>query len=240
MKVAILSDIHANSVALERVLAEVREADARQLVLLGDYVGYYYRPAEVIRELRRWDCQAILGNHDRFALAARSDPQVLDDYRVRYGSGLDVALEQLSGEDWAWLESLPLQQTIEVGKWRVHLAHGAPFDDDAYIYPDAPAERLLQAGAGIDSDTVWFGHTHWPFQSLGRPTLLNPGSVGQPRDIGGMASWALFHVDTGAVSLRRTEFPTHALQAECRRRDSQHSRNSQVLVRKRLQVRGKA
>lgn len=234
MKVAVLADIHANAVALERVLGEARAAGAEKLVLLGDYIGYYYEPGPVVAELRSWSSESILGNHDRMALAARNDPAVLVEYRARYGSGLDAALEQLTQDDWAWLERLPTQTTITLGDWRIHLAHGAPFDDDAYVYPDAPAERMAHALEGIEADAVWLGHTHWPFHSSGRPALLNPGSVGQPRDLGGAASWVLFNADTGAASFRRTEFPVTDLMAECARRDAAMSRNRDVLTRRRL------
>lgn len=235
MKVAILSDIHANISALERVLGEVRGAGIEKLVLLGDYVGYYYEPARVVAQLRSWDCEAILGNHDRMALAARhGDTAVLAEYRARYGRGLDVALEQLGEKDWQWLEGLPIQKTINLAAWRIHLAHGSPFDDDAYVYPDAAAERISRTVAGVDADAVWLGHTHWPFHSMGRPAVLNPGSVGQPRDLGGAASWVIFHSDTGSASFRRTEFPVAHLQSECARRDPAMIRNRELLTRRRL------
>lgn len=235
MIVAVLSDIHANAPALDAVLAQVRKAGAEQLVLLGDHVGYYYQPREVVAELMRWPSAAIGGNHDRLALAARRDANVLADYRHRYGSGLDAVLEQFAPAEWAWLEALPAQREITLGRWRIHLAHGAPFDDDAYVYPDAPPERLERTRDGIDADAVWLGHTHWPFHSMGQPAILNPGSVGQPRDLGGVASWALFNADTGAVAMRRTEFATGALERMCRERDPDHPRIAEVLRRRRLQ-----
>lgn len=234
MIVAVLSDIHANAVALDAVLQQARKAGAERLVLLGDHVGYYYQPSEVVAELMHWPHDAILGNHDRMALAARDHADIRTAYRQRYGSGVDVALEQLEPVHWRWLESLPLQNTVELGRWNVHLAHGAPFDDDAYIYPDASGDRLGLVRAGIDADAIWLGHTHWPFHALGSPVILNPGSVGQPRDLGGVASWALFNADTGSIALRRTEFPVSALQQECALRDPVLPALSEVLRRRRI------
>lgn len=234
MKVAVLADIHANVVALEAVLHDARAAGVERLVLLGDYVGYYYQPAEVIAMLRSWPCDAILGNHDRFALASRTDRHILDNYRNRYGTALDVLHESLQPEDWAWLESLPLQRNICMGGRTIHLAHGATFDDDAYIYPDADEDLLEQVRGELEVDSIWLGHTHWPFCTSGKPNIANPGSVGQPRDFGGAASWMLYHSETGALAFRRTEFDVEQLQRDCAIRDPAQARNRDVLRRRRL------
>lgn len=234
MKIAVLADIHANVAALEPVLAQIRKEGVDRVVLLGDFVGYYYEPRAVIEALAGFDCTAIRGNHDRLALEARDDDEALAAYRSQYGSGLDCVLEQFGEAEWDWLAALPETRTIDLGKYRVQLAHGASFDPDAYIYPDAPRERMARAAKHCAGDALWLGHTHWPFLSAGPPQVMNPGSVGQPRDIGGLASWAVFHADTGAVSFRRTEFAVDDLLGECRTRDPNHVRNAEQLVRGRL------
>lgn len=233
--VAVLADIHANITALEAVLHEVRRERIERLVLLGDMVGYYYEPRAVIAALSGFDCIAIRGNHDRLALEARGDDSVLADYRSRYGSGLDAVFEQFGAAEWDWLAQLPETREITLGDRQVLLAHGAPFDHDAYVYPDAEEARFGRVEEGFEGDAIWLGHTHWPFLRPGRPTILNPGSVGQPRDIGGLASWAICYPDTGAVAMRRTEFAVEALQAECRRRDPSLPRLGEALVRRRLE-----
>ena len=232
MKVAILSDIHANAHALDEVLSAASKSGVERLVLLGDYVGYYYQPRDVIAMLMDWDHIAILGNHDRMALEARENAALRQAYREKYGSSLDVALDELDATAWNWLESLPLQRRIELGAWSVHLAHGAPFDDDAYIYPDSPEALLERTRASSDANAIWLGNTHWPFHSIGRPALLNPGSVGQPRDIGGMASWCLFDTARGTIAHRRTAFDTQALIADCHARDPGLPRLAEVLTRR--------
>lgn len=234
MKVAVLADIHANVAALAPVLAEVRREGIERLILLGDYVGYYYEPRAVIEALSAFDCVAIQGNHDRMALAARTDETMLEHYRSRYGSGLDAVFDQFGACEWQWLEALAPTCEVVLGAYRVLLAHGSPHEPDAYVYPDAPSDRIAAACAGFDGDAVWLGHTHWPFFRSGHPGILNPGSVGQPRDIGGLASWAVFHVETGAAAFRRTEFAAHPLAAECRARDPSLPKLAQALTRKRL------
>lgn len=219
MRVAILADIHANIDALDAVLAEVRAMEIGRLILLGDYVGYYYEPAAVIDALRAFDCIGIQGNHDRMALAARTDLAARDEYRIKYGSGVDVAIKQLDQPQWDWLAAHPVSRDIELGGRTIRLAHGATYDPDAYVYPDAKGARFDRVTSGFAGDAIWLGHTHWPFARTGSPAIVNPGSVGQPRDIGGLASWAVYHAETGAVAFRRTEFQVHGLLAECRRRD---------------------
>ncbi|WP_299195676.1 metallophosphoesterase family protein [uncultured Erythrobacter sp.] len=236
MKVAVLSDIHANIDALDAVLAEVRAEGIERLILLGDYVGYYFEPRAVIEALSAFDCVGIQGNHDRMALAARDDPSARDAYRGQYGSAIDAALDQLGQAEWDWLAAHPVSRDITLGEYRIHLAHGATFDPDAYIYPDAPTARFDRLTHGVDADAIWLGHTHYPFMRVGAggPAILNPGSVGQPRDIGGLASWAIFHAETGATAFRRTEFQVHGLLAECRRRDPGLKALSNPLTRKRM------
>lgn len=240
MKIAVLADIHANIVALEAVLDELRREQIDQLVLLGDMVGYYYEPRAVIAALSAFDCIAIRGNHDRMALEARADEAVLADYRRRYGSGLDAVFEQFGAQEWDWLAQLPESREVALGRMRILLAHGAPFDPDAYIYPDAAPDRLARVAQGFDGDAIWLGHTHWPLIKPGRPAILNPGSIGQPRDIGGLASWAIVHADTGAVALRRTEFAVDATLAQCHQRDPSLPRLQEALVRGRLAPTGLA
>ena len=236
MRVAVLADIHANIAALSAVLAEVREAGIDQLILLGDYVGYYYEPRAVIEALSAFDCIAIQGNHDRMALSARDDPALREKYRNHYGSGLDFALEQLGSSEWEWLARHPAEREIMLGEHNIRLAHGATFDPDAYVYPDADTARFDRVTSGVDCDAIWLGHTHWPFSRTGAPAILNPGSVGQPRDIGGLASWAIFHVDTGAIAFRRTEFRINRLLADCRRIDPECRPLVASLTRKRIEA----
>ncbi|EAQ28461.1 hypothetical protein NAP1_12718 [Erythrobacter sp. NAP1] len=234
MKVAVLADIHANLAALELVIEDVRREGIEHLVVLGDVVGYYHEPRRVIEILSEFDCTVIQGNHDRMALNARHDASVLDDYRRRYGSGLDAVFEQFDEPHWDWLARAPQTREIELGAHRILLAHGSPLDPDAYIYPDTPQRILGEVAGRFAGDHIWLGHTHWPFLRPGAPTIFNPGSVGQPRDIGGLASWAIFHTETGAIAPRRTEFPVKTLLAQCEVRDAARASLASTLTRRRI------
>jgi putative phosphoesterase len=233
MRYAVLSDIHANLAALDAVLEEVRSEDIKTLILLGDYVGYYYEPGAVVDRLREWPHLAVRGNHDRLLLEARTSESVRDDYRARYGTGIDVALEELGAEAMNWLAGLPERLGVDLGPHKVELCHGAHFDPDFYVYPNSSRD-IFERSALAGRDAVWMGHTHWPFLRPGKPWLLNPGSVGQPRDLGSVASWCIFDADRGSIAFRRSEFDPSGPESEALARDPGLTRNREVFRRGRL------
>jgi predicted phosphodiesterase len=102
---------------------------------------------------------------------------------------------------------------------KILLCHGAPHEIDYYVYPDSSL-AVLDGAALTEFDLVVTGHTHYPMQkTLNEKTLLvNPGSVGQPRNRQPGAHWALYDTDSGEVSFRRESYNYSRLQAEARRR----------------------
>lgn len=205
MRVALLADIHANAVALAATLVEAKREGVERLVLLGDFVGYFYEPARTLEMLLAWPCDGIRGNHDRELIEGATDPARLERYRRRYGPSLDVALAQVPREAMAWLEALPETLTIQLGRHRAFLCHGSPRNPDEYVYWNSGSERF-ESHNEVEADIVLMGHTHHPFVRPGKPWLLNPGSVGQARDVGGFASWCLIDVDRFTISFRRTPY----------------------------------
>jgi putative phosphoesterase len=217
VKVAILSDIHGNIAALEPVLREASTAGAERLFVLGDFIDYYYQPNAVLAALEPWNTVVIQGNHERFLryFEKLRDPAVMiESFRQRFGSGIKRALELLSPAQIQELLRLPLTAEVVVDGVKCFLAHGSPQDPDEYIYPDA-RDEIKRRCLGVDADFVFLGHTHRPFiyEHAGKH-LINVGSVGQARDHGGYASWAV--LDTGArtVELRKTPYDIRSVVAE--------------------------
>lgn len=201
MKLAVLSDIHANDAALEAVLSEARKEAVSKLLLLGDYVGYFYNPKRVLGLLSTWDKVMIKGNHE---LYLEFDAEKRASMIKKYGHGLEVAFQELSTRQIKHLINLPENVKISIDGLSFLLCHGSALNIDEYVYPDAPSEVLDRCAQG--ADFVLQGHTHHPFIYVnGSVTLCNPGSVGQPRDYAA-ASWALIDTTTKAVTLKRTEF----------------------------------
>jgi len=196
MRLGVVADVHANWPALEAVLADLPPVDA--LVCAGDIVGYGPQPAACVAALREWEgpLLAVQGNHDR-AVAAGAD---LGDGMA--AAGVRHARAELDADALAWLGDLPAVRTALDGHLRV--AHGHPADPDRYVYPSLFDDSLL------DGERVLvLGHTHVQASEVfERPTwagterrvVLNPGSVGQPRDRDPDAAYATVRLDDDSGS----------------------------------------
>ena len=229
MKIALLSDIHANEVALAAVLREARVQGAEQLLCCGDFVGYYHAPDTMLALLDDWRWQGIRGNHEDM-LGRWLGGMDRDAIYARYGSGVAMAA-QMPEPARARLLDLPQRRDLEIDGRRVLLCHGSAWDPDHYVYPDAgDEERHRMASEG--QDLVVFGHSHYPvLWRVGKTTIVNPGSVGQPRDRKPGACWALWDVDSMDVTLKRTAFNTAAVAERARRIDPHLPYLSDVLTR---------
>jgi putative phosphoesterase len=231
LRIAVLSDIHGNAEALKNTLKDASEIGVDRLFVLGDLIGYYYEAATVLSLLRRWPIDTIRGNHERLLAEALSSAAVADIYRKKYGSALDVAQATLSPQDIEWLLALPDHQTVSCEGLEFELCHGSPRSRDEYVYPDASAESL-DACRVEGRDFVLMGHTHYPLlDATQKCILLNPGSVGQPRDVGGSASWCCIDTRERRISYHRSPFDFQTLAAEARWRDPKIAYLADVLER---------
>lgn len=194
MRVGLLSDIHSNLPALETVLEHMPEVDT--LVCAGDVVGYYTWPAECVEVLRDRSVPTVMGNHDR---------AVAGDTAFRFhGSaraGLEYARDELTSQDLTWLQSLPDDRVLFDG--RLRLVHGHPRDPDRYTYPEEVTDDIL-----VDEPVLVLGHTHVQFaKTVSDGLVINPGSVGQPRDGDPSAAYAVVELDTLEVTQYRVKYP---------------------------------
>ena len=231
MRLALLGDVHGNELALAAVLAAAKADRVEALLVTGDLVGYYFEPHRVLELLEGWKLWMVRGNHEDMLREAATDPARLAHYESLYGTGLRVALQSLSADRVRELGSLPHPLEVQLGSRRVLLCHGAPWDNYRYIYPDAP-EDLLQRCARGGHDLVVLGHTHYAMlRRCGATTIVNPGSVGQPRDRGNAAAWALYDSDSGAVELRREPYAVQEMVEQARLRAPGFPYLAEVLTR---------
>lgn len=216
----ILSDIHGNLPALEAVLADAR-GRYEQLLCLGDVVGYGAQPNEVTELIRDQANIVIRGNHDR---ACTGDPTIESFSEAAYTAAMWTR-EELNSENAQYLRGLPAGPAAVDG---FHIAHGSPRDEDEYVFnrDDAAAQY-----SSMPNHVCFFGHTHlqggfgmrrgrtW---MLARPQpkdseavltlepdtayLINPGSVGQPRDLDPRAAYAIFDTEARQISFRRVKY----------------------------------
>jgi len=233
VKIGILSDIHANSAALDAVFNSPRFTDVDALIIAGDFVGYYFDPKYVIDRIRslKMPTYCVRGNHEEMLLEAINNPSQLHNYILRYGPGLSIALEQLVDIDLEWISNLPHPLFINDFSCSFLICHGSPSSIDEYIYPDNSLTDLLCC---VDNDptVIIMGHTHYSFvRQLDHCLIINPGSVGQPRNRIPGAHWALFDTSTMNVSMFVEPYDFLDLQDKCRVVAPHHPYLHEVLTR---------
>jgi putative phosphoesterase len=194
-RVAVLSDVHGNAVALEAVLAELA-ADRPELIVLGGDLTWGPLPHETALLLQELPAPALLirGNAERALFEQQSGTP-----RERW------LLDAHTDEDMAFLRGAVEGATVEIaGLGPVRFCHGSPRSDEELITPETPEERLAAAVAGYDERVVVSAHTHLQFDRRAAGIRsVNPGSVGMPYMGEPGAYWAVLGPD---VELRRTEY----------------------------------
>ena len=227
MRFLILSDIHANVDAFDAVMAAAPRGDWDRVLVLGDLVGYGAEPNAVIERVLALNPMAVIrGNHDKAAcrLADASDFN-----HVARAAAIWTA-ETLTEENRMYLARLPEGPLSIDGS--VEICHGAPFDEDHYIFD------LPDAGHALDSTSravCFFGHTHLPViyrRSTGGDDalvpdvdmhldvplgaearyLINPGSVGQPRDGDPRAAFGIYDAARRVMTMSRVDYAVDAAQ----------------------------
>jgi putative phosphoesterase len=204
VKILILSDIHANLAALEAVRNTI-DKDIDQIWCLGDIVNYGPQPRECLEVIKGMSHKTIRGNHDN-AVGLGRDCGCSARYQALAHACKKFTQVSLDTEAKGFLSSLSLVEELELDGYRFILSHGSPKGDMyKYLSPELPESSFLAELEGLESDFVFLGHTHIPMiKRFGRTTLVNPGSVGQPRDGLPLASYALW-VD-GHVEIKRVEY----------------------------------
>ena len=231
MRILIVSDVHSNLAALDAVLAAAESDGPTDGVwCLGDIVGYGPRPIETVRRLRALDALCIRGNHDAGATGQLS----LDDFNLAAQVACRWNAAQLDDDALAFLSALP--DTVDTAGFT--LVHGTPSEPLwAYLTSAGAAAEALD---NVRTRDVLVGHTHHQFafddsggapdSGAGRMTMtrpgpdgltvsrdggrlvVNPGSVGQPRDGDPRAAFAVYDSSAETVSLRRAAYDIAATQ----------------------------
>jgi diadenosine tetraphosphatase ApaH/serine/threonine PP2A family protein phosphatase len=215
-RIAVISDVHSNLQALTAVFERIDALAVDGLYCLGDIVGYGARPVECLDLVRGRVTGAVQGNHD----ALIADPSLRLDFNVYSLAAVTHNRALLSADRLAWLDSLPTRLRINA---RTQFVHGAPGDRDRYL---VFLDDLQEAAAALSEDdgpgVCFFGHTHhqvlFDGQILVRPqpgevrvdperrVLINPGSVGQPRDGDPRAAFAVWDCSGDRVTYHRVDY----------------------------------
>jgi len=205
MRVAIISDIHGNSLGLSAVLADLDKQGVKCVVGAGDLVGYYPYVNEVFELIRLREMAWILGNHECYLLGKLTvTSERWQSYNLNY---VDRVIDD---DHRTWLGQLPTERRLEFNGARWIVCHGSPWAVDEYVYPNY---RYFERFMGVKADVVVMGHTHIPMvRQAGRVLLINPGSCGQPRDGDPLASYALVDTETYQVEIRRIPYDVDTIR----------------------------
>ena len=228
MRYLVLSDIHANLEAYETVMAEAAPLGYERVLVLGDLVGYGADPNAICERIRALQPHALIrGNHDKVGSGIESP----EGFNAVARSAIRWTHDRLSPENRDWLAGLPAGPMVVDDL--IEICHGTPFDEDAYVFDDLDALRAMHAAR---RPLCLFGHTHVQLAhflsrdqfglattdearpltiTLEEPSryLVNPGSVGQPRDGDPRAGFAIVDTTARELTIYRVEYPIAKAQA---------------------------
>lgn len=230
MRVAFLSDIHANLPALDAALLVARRMDAGRVVVAGDVVGDGPFPVEAVERLRGIGAECIAGNVDRRVVEmALGEKKLGKEIRAskRQKSNRAWAALQLRGarEALGWLDALLPALTLEIEGHEALVVHGSPLGDTDYLYPSLSPAALaakLSPLEGHRPRVLVCGHSHVPFaRELDGVLVVNCGSVGRPADGDPRGTLAVVDFDgpDPEATLVRFTYPVDRLVAALRERD---------------------
>lgn len=203
MKICVFSDIHGNShsfrVAYKKIIAESADLN----IFLGDLCGYYYDQQDILDRLQNIPgLIAIKGNHDSmFLKIVEGDEKLRKNYLNKYGLSMENLLSENNYDMIQWLSSLPesyLSSDLDLACY-----HGSPWDAlECYVYPDSPLDKFLD----YNTSTFVLGHTHYRMhRKIGERFVINPGSLGQPRD-GLCPSYMVIDHPLNKISVREVPY----------------------------------
>jgi predicted phosphodiesterase len=232
MRYLVLSDIHGNLEALDAVLEKAHDWGHDAVLVLGDLVGYGADPNAVIERVQALAPLAIVrGNHDKVA----SGIEDADGFNLTARNAVQWTFDALTPAHREYLSSLPAGPALVDDL--IEICHGTPYDEDTYVFDELDALRALETSR---RPVCLFGHTHVPLvcmtggdrlevQALesegadvvavrpGYKYLINPGSVGQPRDGDPRAAAGIADTDAGRIELFRVAYFVEQAQQKVRR-----------------------
>lgn len=220
MRVAVITDIHANLPALEAALAAIDGIGVDTLYCGGDLVGYGPHPNEVCALIEDRGIPTICGNYDHAIGRDLEDcgcAYVTPHDRELGQRSVDWTLANTSGRSKAFMRGLPFDLRFTMGERRVRLVHGSPRKVNEYLFEDKPASLYERLAASAECDVLVFGHTHKPWiREHGGVLFVNCGSVGKPKDGDARGAFAVLELVDGAVRARieRVPYDAEAVAAE--------------------------
>ncbi len=203
MRLAVLSDIHGNLEALETVIRHLKDKKIDLWLCPGDIVGYGPFPNECIQLVKDSFKHIIMGNHDQACINRFVDRNI-PAFNPYAHKALLWTAHTLTKDSKRFLAELPLTEMLTIDKITLAMFHGSPFHPlNEYVDPSYPSTRLDYYIQSTGADVLILGHTHVTmiYNSKKEGMLLNPGSVGQPRDGNPKASAAIIKIEEDKIDI---------------------------------------
>ena len=208
MKIVIISDIHGNYDALS-ALAD----DYDELWVLGDLVNYGPEPGKVVDFVKQNAAAVVRGNHDH-SIGYNEDPRCTPRYHDMADATRRYSESVLTPEQKQFLRNIPTEHNLQRGDARFYLVHAKP-SDALFGYCPKDSEEWVRQVQLVYSDVVLVGHTHTPFvRQIGKRTLVNPGSLGQPKTGNPNACYAVW--EEGRIELKSYPYAVEETVAKIR------------------------
>jgi len=199
MLIGLIADVHSNAVALKAVLSALDASGVEKILHAGDVIGYNPYPDETVELFKRNKIISILGNHDRALITG--DTSGFNPYAAL---ALEWTRNVISPDNIDYFLGLKNIESIAIENQRIVMVHGSPYDIEEYIYPEHATPELLSA---VKGDVLVLGHTHIQFKKeFPEGVIVNPGSVGQPRDGNHDAAFAVLDTASGMIELKRAAY----------------------------------
>ncbi len=205
MRAAVISDIHANFIALQEVLKDIKNEGCDKIICLGDLILAGPQPKDIIDFVKEQDWIIIQGNTDK--LIADYGPEVLEMMQEKYPVMANAIVDDVLFVDDVtkeFLANLPPQLNLEIEGVNVLLVHGSPRRNNEDILPGRALEEIEEIISDTDAELILCGHTHVPcgYQTNKNQTVVNVGSVGRPMTPTPLACYAVIDFEDGKFDIR--------------------------------------
>ena len=231
MRMIIFSDIHGNKYAFDKFIEDIKHIDYDYIIFCGDIFGYYYNQEYVIDKLKQIDKLIWLkGNHDDMFVKVCKGLIDEETCISKYGHSYSGLKKKFSAELIEYIDKLPAHFKLNIDNKLIGIFHGTPGAPlDGRLYPN---NDIISTDEYDFYDIVILGHTHFKMKrNINNTVIINPGSIGQPRDGKGFG-YAVLDINTGEVEFKNIEFNVDELYKEIDLYDPDLSKLKEVLERK--------
>ena len=215
MRIAFISDIHSNILALLKVLKDIETQQIDKTYCLGDLVGYGPYPNQVIDTIRYQRIPTVMGNYDEGVGFIKGDcgcAYTTGEEKSNGQISIDWTTEHVTPDNKEFLRKLRREIRFELDGTRFLLVHGSPRRINEYLFDDRPESSMRRVLKDIDADVMLCGHTHKPYHRvIDKIHVINDGSVGKPKDGDPRACYAIVDTDGLDVQFLRVEYEVNVV-----------------------------